>query len=162
MTTAQAIIKLRELIGESNVAMATTGTPAGELHSRPLTLGSIDDDGTIQFLVDIGAAWVAGLRHGDAINLSITNDDDKVWVSIAGTASVVEDRATAHRLWSPEYDTFFTDGLDSPTLRVLVVDPSTAEYWDAPSSRIERLAVKANALLGRQGGPGESGTLDLG
>lgn len=142
--------------------MATTVTPAGELHSRPLTIGAIDDDGTFRFLVDASASWVGGLRHGEAMNLAITNDDDKVWVSVAGTASVTDDRAAAHRLWNSEAERFFSGGVDDPNLRVLELDPTTAEYWDAPSSRIERLAVKAGSLLGRQGSSGESGSIDLG
>jgi general stress protein 26 len=161
MTTAEATIKLRELIGEARVAMATTSTPAGELHSRPLTIGSIDDDGTFRFLVDATASWVTGLRHADPINLAITNDDDKVWLSVAGTIRVAEDPATVHRLWSPEGERFFPGGVDDPNLRVLVVDPTTAEYWDAPASRIERLAMKASSLLGRHADPGRSGSIDL-
>lgn len=161
MTTADATIKLRELIGEAEVAMATTAAPSGELHSRPLTLDTIDDNGAFQFLVDANASWVAGLRHRDAINLAITNDDDKVWLSVAGTVLVTEDRAAAHRLWRPEYERYFPEGVDAPNLRVLIVEPTTAEYWDVPSSRIERLAVKANSLLGRDQSAGASGSLDL-
>ena len=162
MTTAAATIKIRELIGDARVAMVTTVTPAGELHSRPLTIGAVDDDGTFRFLVDAKASWVGGLRYGDAINLAITNDDDKVWVSVAGTVSVTDDRATAHRLWSPEAEPYFPDGVDDPNLRVLEVQPTTAEYWDAPASRIERLVVKAGSLFGRQPTPGERGSIDLG
>ncbi len=162
MTTAEATIKLRELIGDVRVAMATTVTPAGELHSRPLTIGAIDDDATFRFLVDGSASWVSGLRHGEAMNLAITNDDDRVWLSVAGTVSITDDQAAAHRLWGPEAEQFFPDGLDDPNLRVLEVTPSTAEYWDAPSSTIARLAVKAGSLIGRQATPGESGSIDLG
>ncbi len=141
--------------------MATTATPAGELHSRPLTIGSIDDDGTVRFLVDAQASWVAGLRHGDSMNLAVTNNDDSVWVSIAGEASISEDQATTHRLWNPAAEAFFPGGLDDPNLRVLELTPSTAEYWDAPSSTIERLAIMAGALVGRKSSPGESGSIDL-
>ena len=161
MATSDAIIKLRQLIGDARVAMVTTGTPSGELHSRPLTLGSVDDDGTLVFLVDSRADWVAGLQHGEPVNASITNDDDQVWVSIAGNASVGEDRATIDRLWSPAAAAFFDGGQDSPYLRVLSIESATVEYWDAPSSRVERLVTMAGTLLGRSSSPGESGSIDL-
>lgn len=162
MATADAIIKLRELVGETKVVMVTTGTPGGELHSRPLTLGSIEDDGTMTFLIDSRAAWVSGLHHMEPINASIANDDDKVWVSVAGKARVGEDRATVHRIWNPAAEAFFPDGVESDNLRILHLEPSTVEYWDAPASRVARLAFMASSLLGRSTDPGESGTLDLG
>ena len=162
MPTADAIIKLRELIGDSRVAMVTTGTPGGELHSRPLTLGSVDDDGSLVFLVDKRADWVSGLQHGEAVNASVSNDDDKVWVSMAGRARLGEDRATIDRVWNPAAEAFFDEGIDSPHLRVLTVEVTTVEYWDAPASRVARLAMMASSLLGRANPPGESGSIDMG
>ncbi|MEL7158414.1 MAG: pyridoxamine 5'-phosphate oxidase family protein [Actinomycetota bacterium] len=161
MATADEIIKLRELIGDTDVVMVTTGTPSGELHSRPLTLGSIEDDGTLTFLVDRRADWVAGVQFGQATNIALANDDDKVWISIAGHARIGEDRATIDRLWSPAVETFFDGGVDSPDLRVLFVEPTIAEYWDAPSGPVQRLLTLASSLLGRST-PDSSGSIELG
>lgn len=45
MTTSDAIIELRELIGDARIGMLTTVAPSGEPHSRPLTIGEVDDRG---------------------------------------------------------------------------------------------------------------------
>lgn len=162
MTTSDAIIRLRELIGDTRVGMLTTSTASAELHSRPLTVAEIDDSGNLNVIVDSESDWVQGMRAGEAVNLSIANDDDKVWVSIAGTAAVHEDRATIHRLWSPAADLFFPEGAESPTARVLVLTATTADFWDAPSSKVQRLAVMAKAVLGDASAKlGDSGSIDL-
>ncbi len=161
MATSDSIIKLRELVGDVTVTMLTTENQAGELHSRPLTLGEIDDSGTLAFLVDRRAGWVSGLRADDQVNISIANEADKVWVSIAGSARISEERAAIHRLWGPNLAPYFPDGVDSPDLRLLSVSASSAEYWDAPSSRVARLAVKAGSLFGRTSKAGDSGSIEL-
>jgi general stress protein 26 len=162
MTIAEATIRLRELIGNAPVAMVTTGDARGELHSRPLVLGSVEDDATLTFVVDARADWVAGLRYGDPVNVSISDEDHKLWVSIAGTGSSSDDRATIDRLWSPAAADFFPDGPDSPHLRVLLVESRSAEYWDEPSSRVQRLMTKAGSLLRRDSAVGESSSIDMG
>jgi hypothetical protein len=101
------------------------------------------------------------LRHGDSeVVASVHGEIDADNCREFG-ALLLEDTAGPHRLWSPEGDRFFPGGVDDPNLRVLVVDPTTAEYWDAPASRIERLAMKASSLLGRHADPGRSGSIDL-
>ena len=162
MATSDAVIQLRALVGDASIVMFTSRAPSGELHSRPLTLGEIDDDGNLVFLVDAAADWVAGLRPEDETNASITNDDDRVWLSISGRATVTEDRAMIHRLWTPHATTFFPEGPDSVGIRVLSMQSRAAEYWDAPSSRLHRLAVGASSLLGNPAAKqGESGTIEL-
>lgn len=162
MTTADATIKLRELVGDQRVAFLTTSAQNGELHARPLTLADIDDQGNMLFLVDANADWVQGIGFNESVNLSIANADDKTWVSVAGTAMVGVDRAAIHRLWSPEASAFLAGDADGPFVRLLTVMPSSAEYWDAPSTRIARLAVMARAALGDKSAKmGESGSIDL-
>ncbi len=142
--------------------MLTTATPGGELHSRPLTLGELDDDARLVFLVDATSDWVAGLQVDEAVNVGFSDEDDKVWVSVAGRASIGEDRATIHRLFTPAAKAFFPDGPESPNLRVLAVAATTAEYWDAPASRVQRLVVMASAIVGNvEAGLGDSGKIDL-
>ena len=162
MATSDAIIQLRELVGDATIAMLTSATPSGGLHSRPLTLGEIDDHGNLVFLVDGDADWVRGLKFGEQVNVSLADHDERTWISVAGNASISGDRATIDRLWSPAAELFFPEGKDSPRLRVLEVRAGTVEYWDAPSSRLKMLALAAGAKLGRADGrAGDSGSIDL-
>jgi general stress protein 26 len=162
MTSPDAIIQLRELIGDARVAMVTTRALEGELHSRPLTLAEINDQGAAVFLVDNSTDWVRGLTAGEPVNLAFAHERSQTWVSVSGTATISDDRAAMHRLWSKPAEAFFPDGIETPELRLLMVQGRSAEYWDAPSSRVLRLALMAGALIGNTRAPmGESGTIEL-
>ena len=57
------------------------------------------------------------------------------WVSVAGTASVVQDQARIDRLWNSFVEPWF-EGRDDPRVALLRVDGSSAEYWDTPGGKV--------------------------
>ncbi len=162
MTNADAIIKLRELIGDQRVVMLSSIAPSGEIHGRPITLCEVADDGRLWFLVSNEADWVTGMAPESRVNVAVANDDSQTWVSIAGEGSIHDDKARVDRLWSPAAAIFFPGGQDDPNLRLLAVDPQTAEYWDAPTGKLQRLATAAiGKIAGERPDVGESGTIDM-
>jgi len=162
MTSADAIIKLRQLIDDQRVVMLSSIAPSGEIHGRPITLCEVADDGRLWFLVSNEADWVAGMAAGSAVNVGVANNDEQTWVSIAGPASVHHDKARVDRLWSPAASIFFPGGKDDPNLRLLAVEPQTAEYWDAPSGRLQQLALMAlGKISSDRPDLGDSGTIDM-
>src|SRR5690606_2026933 len=60
--------------------------------------------------------------------------DNNTYVSVSGTAEVVQDRAKIEEMWNPVYKAWFPDGLDDPTICLLRIDVEQAEYLDSPSS----------------------------
>ncbi len=61
------------------------------------------------------------------------------------------------QLWSPFVKAWFPEGLDDPRLALLKVTADSAEYWNAPSSRVVRLVGLAKALItGEQYDAGEN------
>ncbi len=162
MTNPQAIIKLRELVGENPVGMLATSAPDLELHARPLTLAEIDDDGRLWFVIDTTADWVEGVRFADAVNFSVADGSSATWVSVAGRAEVVNDPARIDRLWSRATEQFFGEGKDSDAVGLLSVTPASVEYWDAPSSAIKRMALMVrSAVFDDPSEMGDSGTLTV-
>lgn len=162
MTTSDATIKLRELLDSQRVGMLTSPAPSGELHSRPLTLCEVDDDATLWFFVSNDADWVRGVNPGVAVNVCFVDEKAQKWVSVAGSASIHDDKAKIDRLWSPVAEVYFPDGKQDTSIRLLAVDGSTAEYWDAPSSKMVRLAMAAKGLVtNSQPDMGQSGSIDL-
>jgi general stress protein 26 len=159
MSTAEDVIKLRHLVADHRIAMVSTSAPTGELHSRPVKTQEIDDEGSFWFMVSARAAWVAGLSADEPVNLGYTDSDDKTWVSVAGTVRMVEDgaRVDRYRGESDKND----HRIDDADVRLLVVRPSTVEYWDTPSGKLQALAMKAAKVIGRDSGD-SSGTISLG
>ena len=71
-------------------------------------------------LLDLQMPELDGLETADeAVNVALVNDDRRVWLSIAGDASIVDDRARVHRLWSPYAQAFFPGGVDKQTVKML-------------------------------------------
>ncbi len=156
MTTAEDILTLRSLVPDHGIAMCTTTAPSAELHSRPLKTQEIDDRGRLWFVVSKTADWVAGLGPDESVNLGYTDDDDRTWVSVAGSVRIVEDAARLARYRVAGDDLQRIDDVDA---RLMVVAPSTVEFWDAPSGRLEALALKASSIVGRA--RATSGSLEI-
>ena len=57
----------------------------------------IDDEGRFWFIVSSEANWVAGLSADEPVNLGYTDAEDRTWVSVAGTARILEDKARVDR-----------------------------------------------------------------
>jgi general stress protein 26 len=162
MTTSEATIKLRELLDDQHVGMLTSPAPSGELHSRPLTLCEVDDDGNLWFFVSNDAEWVRGANPGVAVNVAFVDEENQKWVSVAGTATIHDDEAKIDRLWSKMAEVFFPDGRNDSSIRLLAVDGSTAEYWDTPSSKLVQMAMAAKGLVTKgKSDMGQSGSIDL-
>ena len=160
MSTAEDVIKLRQLVADHRIAMVSTSAPTGELHSRPVKTQEIDDAGSFWFMVSAKSDWVAGLSADESVNLGYTDSNDKTWVSVAGTARLTEDGARVDR-YRDESDKN-EHRIDDADVRLLAIRPTTVEYWDAPSGKLQALAVKAARAIGRDGSTDSSGTISLG
>jgi general stress protein 26 len=137
--------------------MLTSVSAIGELKSRPMLLGSINDDGTVQVLIDVEDAWVDTLRPGDPVNVAVVRDDRQTWVSVSGfVAGVESDSAAVDRLWTGRVQAYVGDDPNAETLRVLSISPAAGEYWDLPDGRLSRLAAKARSLIGQESPGSES------
>lgn len=160
MSTADDIINLRQLVADHRIAMISTTAPSAELHSRPVRTQEIDDAGTFWFIVSVGADWVAGLSADESVNLSYTDSDDKTWVSVAGSARLLEDSARVDRYRQAGEQSGHR--IEDADVRLLQVQPTTVEYWDAPSGKLQALAMKAARAIGKDDAPDASGTISLG
>jgi general stress protein 26 len=120
--------KLKKLLSDFSTAMMTTRTADGRLRSRPLAIAGHRNDGAIYFSTAIESPKVRELEADSQVN--VTMQDKLRFVSVSGTARVVEDRALVEQLWSETWKVWFPKGKDDPSLRILIVEPQEAAYWD--------------------------------
>ena len=80
------------------------------------------------------------------IGLVFIDAADKAYLSITGRAEIVRDTARAAEIWKST-DRLWWEGPQDPSLRVLRVEPETAELWDGPSSSIVAAFEFAKARL---------------
>ncbi|MEZ4674016.1 MAG: pyridoxamine 5'-phosphate oxidase family protein [Caldilineaceae bacterium] len=144
---ADEIEKLNELISDIEIAMLTTQEADGTLRSRPMGTQQVEFDGDLWFFTRIDAAKVHEVQQDRHVNVSYADEDNQRYVSVSGTAQVMRDQAKIDELWNPIAKVWFPDGKDDPSLALMKVHVTQAEYWDAAANRMVQLAHFAKALV---------------
>jgi len=122
-----------DIIDKVGVAMLTTQF-AGGLRARPLEARPDRQAGIIWFLTDVRSAKDDEVAASPHVCLIFIDADEKAYLSITGSAETARDPAKAADIWKSTDKVWWPGGPGDPTLRVLRVEPSTAELWDGPSS----------------------------
>jgi len=139
MTTSSStpdsdVSTVAELATGISFAMLTTTDETGALVSRPMASRGIDEQGDLWFLSSRDSRKVAQIQADPRVGVALTSRD--VWISVAGTAEVVEDSAKAAELWSPQMEGWFPQGPEDPSVVLVKVSGETAEYWDTPGGLV--------------------------
>jgi general stress protein 26 len=135
--------KIWSLIKDARVAMLTT-TRNGRLYSRPMVASQKHFDGTLWFFTRKSSPKVDEVAGHHEVNVAYAS------------AEAIDEH------WNQFVATWFPDGKDDPDLALLRVDIDTAEYWDAPSSKMAVAFdyIKAR-VTGSQLDVGDHGKLDV-
>ena len=148
---------LAELIAPMSVAMLTTVDAEGALQSRPMAPLALDGQGALWFFTDLRSVKVDQLQRANLCFVDMVNAS---YVSMAGHGELSTDRAHIEALWTSLARPWFPDGPESTNLALLKFVPDTAEYWDAPHTRMVRmLATAASVIAGAPIALGEHATL---
>ncbi|QDU26249.1 Pyridoxamine 5'-phosphate oxidase [Anatilimnocola aggregata] len=125
---------LRGLIEGMSVAMLTTLSPEGKLHSRPMIPARHEFDGDVWFFVSGVSPICSEIRQHSAVNVSYATPAKDQFVTLSGTADIVTDRQKLELLWREELRNWFAEGLATPDLVLLRVAVDEAEFWDKQAS----------------------------
>lgn len=162
MTREQQIEKLGELIKDVRIAMLTTVLPDGSLRSRPMATQNEKFDGTLWFFTSDESGKVHEIEDDQHVNVAFADAESQTYISISGKARLSRDRAKIEALWNPFVQAWFPKGKDDPDLALLQIEVASAEYWDAPSSKMVNLLGMAKAVVtGKQYDAGENEKLNL-
>lgn len=154
--------KIGELIKSIRIAVMTTAAEDGSFDSRPMATQDTDFDGVVYFLTRAESGKVHEIRADSHVSLLYSDPGNAKFVSAKGRASVSKDRAKIHELWNSMYKAWFPQGEDDPSITVLRVDITEAQYWEASSSKLLRgLKYVAAAATGGAISLGESGKVDV-
>jgi general stress protein 26 len=148
-THEEKVEKLRELMKDIDFAMLTTVDDDGSLHSRPMSTQQVEFDGDLWFFTLVNTGKVSDTRRDNHVNVSYAKSDDHRYVSVSGTAELLNDRAKMAELWSPVYKGYFPDGLDDPNLRLLKIHVDKAEYWES-RGLVPTVIAFAQSLAGKE------------
>lgn len=163
MRRKDGLAKLAKLIEGIDIAMLVTQGADGRLLSRPLRVQQLDvPDGALWFITDRESHKADDIAAHPRVNVAFAAPNDNTWVSIAGSATLLFDKARLVALWSPAMTVFYPDGVDDPSLCLLRVEIESAEYWDSPGGLVGKaLYLAAAALSGDAGALSDNARMDL-
>lgn len=149
--TAQTVdtSKLWDMIEDIRFGMLTVRGADGRLYARPMTTqnGEADRGGVIWFFMSRSSQPVADLSTSPDVNVSYAKPDSDCYVSVSGSARVVDDPGKARELWSPAAEAWFPGGVEDPALALVAVLVAEAEYWDVRSNKAVQLFKLAKAAI---------------
>ncbi len=147
--------RLNGMIEGVEIAMLTSVGADGSLHSRPMTVQEVQEDGTVWFFTSATASAAYESEENCRVNVSYVDPRRSVFISISGSASLSDDREQMEKLWDPRLSAWFPKGLDDADLRLLCVEIDRAEFWDVAQNALSLLAGFARkAITGKTDGIG--------
>ena len=160
--TPKTVQRLQKLLKGINVGMLTTRTAGGDTHSRPMLVQDVDDQGWVWFMTDRSSRKACELSRNPDASVVFQSPRGDRYLSVHGTAVVVQDDHKVGRLWNPTYRAWFPKGRHDPEIVLVALRIARVDYWLVPRSRLSRTAGAAKALItGRRSAAGGHGTLQL-
>lgn len=155
----EGIAKVAELIKGTRVAMLTCSEEDGSLVSRPMATQDVDFTGDVWFIAERNAHQTRCIQARPRVNVAYSGKNS--WVSVSGTAEVVDDTAKLEDMWNTFTDAWMEGGPDNPENILLRIRTTGAEYWESPGTAVTQVAnvVKAKVTGQRLDPPNE--TVDL-
>lgn len=159
--------RLQDLIKDIRFAMFTTHGAGDVLHARPMTpqkakMERPDDDDKLWFFMSRSSEPVAELLADPRVNVSYADSRHDTYVSVAGTASLVDDMDHKERFWNTMTEAWFPKGIEDPDLTLVCVQIHSAEYWNVEEGKLTQMAkmVKAAIMGERPADMGKHGKID--
>ena len=130
MSKQEQIDKIQAMVKDIKYTMMTTRNDENHLHSCPMntpetSIGAKE----IWFIGHKPSETVDNINKNPEVNLAYVTQDDEKYLSISGTAELVEDKEKLDELWSVMYNAYFEQGKEDPKVQLIKVVPHGAEYW---------------------------------
>ena len=159
---SDGIKKIAELIKSIRICMRTTAAADGSFDSRPMATQETEFDGTVWFLTRGESGKVQEIKDDAHVSLLYNDPGNHSYVAAKGRAQVSQDKAKIHELWNPMFKAWFPEGEDDPSIAVLKVTVSEAQYWEASSSKLVfGMKYLAAAVTGGKVDVGQTGKVTL-
>ena len=141
MDTIQAMVK------DIKYTMMTTRNDENHLHSCPMnTTETSIGAKEIWFIGHKPSETVDNIKQNPEVNLAYVTQESDKYLSISGTAELVEDEEKLNELWSVMYNAYFEQGKEDPMVQLIKVVPHGAEYWANGNAIASAVKMAAAAL----------------
>jgi general stress protein 26 len=156
----EGLAKLRKLLKGVRICMLTTKDARDNLRSRPMALQETESDGDLWFFTGRHSHKVDEIGGDSRVNIGVI--DGSTYLSISGSATLVDDKKKAKELWNETLKAWFPKGLEDPEMLLIKVTIDTAEYWDNPAGVVTTLIAYVERMAtGKPPKVGEHDTVKL-
>ncbi|MBN9029957.1 MAG: general stress protein [Rhizobiales bacterium 63-7] len=151
--------KTWDLVEKIGFCMLTTQT-GRDLRARPMAAYVERMENAVYFLTDVESHKDDEIARSPNVCLAFADPKGQKYVSLSGTAEVLNDRARIKELWGTPAKAWW-DSPDDPSIRILKVTPSFAEYWDSPGTIISYVKMAAAAVSNAKPDMGDNAKVKL-
>lgn len=151
--------KVWKLVEKIGFCMLTTAS-GSDLRARPMSAHAEEIESAIYFLTDVASHKGDEIARHPNVCLAFADSKGQKYVSISGTAEVQNDREKIHDLWATPAKAWW-DNVDDPSIRVLKITPSSAEYWDSPGTVISYIKMAAAAVSSSRPDMGDNAKVEM-
>ncbi len=127
------ISRIWDIVEKARVGMLTTQFGGG-LRARPLHARPDRNAGIIWFVTDVRGTKDDEIGAAHDVGLVFIDEGDRVYLSVTGSASVIRDATKTKEVWKKTDDMWLPGGPDDPNVRLLRMQPVSAELWEGSSS----------------------------
>jgi len=114
------------------------------------------------FFADDRSHKIEDIQREPRVFLSFQNEQEHRYLQLAGTASLITDRAKMRELFTPDVKAWFPGGVDDPHLVLIRIDVTNGTFWESPGGVVHVLAALTKSVVtGTPGKSSRSGSMDL-
>ena len=158
---SEALKQIITLVKHVRSCQMITGFGKRPISVRPMAIQKIDDSGRMYFLSEKNSEKIVELGEDDAMQITITNDNDSEYLNLFGSAEIYRDQKEIDEIYSFFADNWFK-GKDDPEITIIRFNPEKGYYWDTRHGKIVQFAgMVAGAISGKPLSDGVEGKIEL-
>ena len=143
--------RIAELIKDIDICMFVTRAD-GTVRGRPMSNNRrVEYDGDSWFFSYRETPKLREIEADPTVELAYVGTDRGAWVSIEGTAEVVEDPDRKRALWEDSLEQWFTDGPDDDDVVLLKVRAERIHAWAEGKETLVEAGGRAQTIEARPG-----------
>ena len=125
----KSLKEIAKKMGDLDICMFTTHTSRGLLATRPMSNnGEVEYDGNSYYFSDEKSRIVKDIEENGQVGLGFQGAKG-LYISIAGTAHLVRNKATMQQHWNDSLNQWFKDGVDTDGVVMIHVKGNRIKYW---------------------------------
>jgi len=152
--------KVAELAKDIRIGMLTTTDANGNFISRPMGQQEVEFDGDMWYFAERDSRKVRQIRANPHVGVTLSSNS--TWISVDGTAEIVDDPAKVHELWNGWVEAWLPQGPDDGSVVLIKVNGESVECWDTPGGRVASvISLVKSKLTGERYDGGRNERVEL-